>query len=138
MAAFTARLAGQVDQCGSVMSVMRRSSIGWSDRSETILQWGATSAVAPMVSYSTSSATSTTRSRWPCSRRGSSIGGGEPNRQLSMTSPSCSRSRATSFVGASPKKRPYSLLNCEALIYPTCRLAVPASIIADSIRRRDS
>jgi len=33
-----------------------------------------------------------------------------------------------------PKKRPYSQLNCEALTYPTCRLAVPASIIADSIR----
>ena len=40
-----------------------------------------------------------------------------------------------SLVGAFPKKRPYSLLNCEVLKYPTCWLAPVASIIADNIRR---
>ena len=40
-----------------------------------------------------------------------------------------------SFVGAQPKKRLYSRLNCEALRYPTRWLAVPASMTDDSIRR---
>src|SRR5271157_5758563 len=49
--------------------------------------------------------------------------------------PTCSRSLTMSLVGAFPKKRPYSLLNCEALTYPTCRPAEPASIIGDNISR---
>ena len=49
--------------------------------------------------------------------------------------PTSSRNLAMSLVGVLPKKRPHSLLNCEALAYPTCRLAVPASIIGDNIRR---
>src|SRR5208337_4159737 len=40
-----------------------------------------------------------------------------------------------SLVGALPKKRLYSLLNCEALTYPTCELALLASIIVDNMRR---
>jgi len=43
-----------------------------------------------------------------------------------------------SLVGALPKNRPYSRLNCEALRYPTRRLASPASIIAVSMSRRAS
>ena len=45
------------------------------------------------------------------------------------------RSLAMSRVGAFPKKRLYSLLNCDALRYPTRWLAVPASIIADNMSR---
>ena len=41
-------------------------------------------------------------------------------------SPSARR-RAVSFVGALPKKRAYSRLNCEGLRYPTRRHASPAS-----------
>ena len=46
-----------------------------------------------------------------------------------------SRNRAMSLVGALPKKRPYSLLNCDALKYPTWRLAALASIMVDNMRR---
>jgi hypothetical protein len=45
------------------------------------------------------------------------------------------RKRATSLVGALPKKRLYSRLNCEALRHPTCWLAEPASIMVDNISR---
>lgn len=49
-----------------------------------------------------------------------------------------SRNRWMSFVGALPKKRPYSRVNCDALRYPTRRAAFPASIIVVSISRRAS
>jgi hypothetical protein len=45
------------------------------------------------------------------------------------------RKVAMSFVGALPKNRLYSRLNCEALTYPTRWLAVPASIIVDNMSR---
>src|SRR5664280_1771612 len=40
-----------------------------------------------------------------------------------------------SLFGVFPKVRPYSLLNWDAERYPTRRLAMPASIIVESIRR---
>lgn len=40
-----------------------------------------------------------------------------------------------SLVGALLKKRPYSLLNWDALRYPTCRHATVASVIVDSMIR---
>ena len=49
-----------------------------------------------------------------------------------------SRSRAMSFVGAKPKRRAYSRLNCDALTYPTSRDAARVSLICDSISRRAS
>lgn len=51
------------------------------------------------------------------------------------TASTCSLSRAMSLFGVFPKVRPYSLLNWDAERYPTRRLAMPASIIVDSIRR---
>src|SRR5208337_5270577 len=56
-------------------------------------------------------------------------------RHSPAAAPTRSRSLAMSLVGVLPKKRPYSRLNCEGLTYPTCLLAVPASIIGDNIRR---
>src|SRR5581483_243189 len=50
----------------------------------------------------------------------------------------CSRNPSMSLLGELPKKRLYSLLNCETLRYPTRMLAAPTSIIMDSISRRAS
>ena len=50
---------------------------------------------------SVSSATSTTRSRWPCSRRGSSPGGGDPARTCpNQSSAACSPVRITSTTSS--------------------------------------
>src|SRR5215471_19306636 len=48
------------------------------------------------------------------------------------------RNRSMSLLGALPKQRLYSLLNCETLRYPTRLLAVLTSIIMDNIRCRAS